>query len=139
MYDMVNDMVEILEVIKKMELIFFGRRHNKHFRCGLHHTHNKGGPYSVEMLRLGILPKHIAQCKGHPKGGGVPLQLGIVQVQVQVHNHHEANLYYEYAFQIWIIHGRNKRRSSFVIRLHEGVYILLFVLFHWEGQEVGVG
>lgn len=91
----------------------------------------------MEMPRLGALSKHDVQCKGHSKGGGVPLQLGIVQVCL--HNHHEVSLYYEDAFQIWTVHGRSKRGSNLATRLHEGAYILLCVPFHWEGQEVGVG
>ncbi len=89
------------------------------------------------MPTLGVLSKHNAQCKGHSKGGGVPLRLGIIQVRV--HNHHEVNLYYKDAFQIWTVHGRSKKGSSFATRLHEGAYILLCVPFHQEGREVGVG
>jgi hypothetical protein len=78
MYDMVNDMVKILEVINKMESISFLQDDTTNTFVVVSTTHNKGVPYSVEMLRLGILSKHIAQCKGHSKGGGVLLRLGIV-------------------------------------------------------------
>ncbi len=82
----------------------------------------------MEMPRLGVLFKHDAQCKGHSKGGDVPLRLGIIQVRV--HNHHEVNLYYEDVFQIWTVHGRSKTGSNLATRLHEGAYILLCVHFH---------
>jgi len=75
---MVNDMVEILEVINKMESISFLQDDTTSTFVVVSTTHTTKEFYSVEMPKLGILSKHIAQCKGHSKGGGVPLQLGIV-------------------------------------------------------------
>lgn len=79
MFDKVNDMVELLVVINKKELIFFfARQCHDHLRCGLHNTHNKRCPYCVERPKLGVILKHVIECKGHFKGYGMLVWLGVI-------------------------------------------------------------
>jgi hypothetical protein len=76
MFDKVNDMMELLVVIDKNELVFFfARQCYDHCRCGLHNTHNKGCPYSMERPRLRVIFKHVIKCKGHFKGYGMIVRL----------------------------------------------------------------
>jgi hypothetical protein len=79
MYDMVNDMVEILEVINKMESISFLQDNATSTFIVVSTTHTtKEVPIVWKCLDWKVLSKHNVQCKGHSKGGGVPLRLGIV-------------------------------------------------------------
>jgi hypothetical protein len=91
----------------------------------------------VERPKLGVLSKHVVQCKGHSKVCRMPLWSGVIQVFV--HDHHELNLYHEDVFQIWTIHGRNMRCSSLVAKLDERACTLLCVPFCQKGWEIGVG
>ncbi len=131
LFDRVNDMAEFLEVIDKTKLAFFFWNMTLQalllYHCGLHNSHNKGGPYYVESPKLGLLSKHV-KCKGHSKSGGMALWLEVIQVPL--HNSHEINLYHQDVIQIWTIHGGNMKGSKLVIKLHEGTCILLCVPFH---------
>ncbi len=91
----------------------------------------KRGFYSVEKVELGVISKDSVQCKGHSENCHLLMWQGIFQVSF--HHHHDVNIYYEDAVQVWIIHARSKRGFSFSPKPSEGACALLCLPFSWKG------
>jgi hypothetical protein len=125
---MTDDMVELLRCYWQNGLDFlFARWWYKHFQYCLHDAHNKKGSCNVERPRLGIVSKHFTQCKGHSKGHHLPMWQGVFWVSF--HHRHEVDICYEDAVQVWTIHGKSRRGSSFSPKPYEGTYVLLCLFF----------
>lgn len=66
MYDRVNDMVELLDVINKMESTSFLQEDGTSTFIVVSTTHTI--KEVLVMWRLRVVSKHFAQCKGHSEG-----------------------------------------------------------------------